>query len=146
MKKILIILSLLVSVNGFSQSDTAHINVTLKSKYHAWIISLMPGKGEIEKVKYMNQVANQLALPVDTAQLITVSVTVQLVKDMYLVIGSQQERLAADYNEQIKQALVPVLMSYPDLLTGIMAIGQQNANETNILVNYGFDYLKAIKQ
>lgn len=145
MKTIILLLFLSVSFFSYSQADTSHVDITLKSKHHAWVISLMPNKGEVESIKYINQVASQLSLPIDTAQQITVSVQVNLVKNLYLVIGSQQERLATTYNNEIKDALLPQLMTYPDLLAGIMIIAERNATETNVLVNYGFDYLKAIK-
>lgn len=145
MKKLFLFVSLFFSLACTAQSDTTTIEVTLKARHHAWVVSLMPDRGAIEKTKYSNQVANALVVPVDTAQLITVTVSYGLIKELYLGIGSQQERLAADYNNEIKEVLVPQLANYPELIQAIINISLQNASETNILVNSGFDYLKAIK-
>lgn len=146
MKRITFLSSLVLFANVvLAQSDTTHIDITLKSKYHAYIISLMSGRADIDKIRYPLQVAEQLTLPIDTAQLITVNVTVGLIKSLYNEIGEQPERYTTNYNEEIKIALIPQIMGYPDLLNALMTIAAQNAAKTEQIVASGFEYLQVLK-
>lgn len=145
----LLVFSTLFCSSAFTQKDT--INVTLKAKHHAYIVAFTPKDGNVEKVRYINQVSQKLNIDtagkiVDSAQLITVNVSTDLVRELYLVIGSQQERLTTNYNADIKLELLPQLQRKPLLLAAIAAIGAKNATETEQMVDLGFKYLAAIKQ
>jgi len=131
-----------------AQTDSTQISITLKAKHHAFVVALMPSKSQVDEIRYITQVANALQVTagsVDTTQQIQVVVSTDLVKRLYLVIGSQQERLATDINAEIKAALLPQLYTRPKLLAAIFAIAQQNANDTGQLITTGIDYLKALK-
>jgi hypothetical protein len=134
-----------------AQTDSSQIQVTLKAKHHAFIIALMPSKSQVDEIRYITQVATALtvaadsAKTVDTTQQITVVVSTDLVKRLYLVIGSQQERLSTDINAEIKAALVPQLYTRPKLLASILDIAAGNTAQTNELVQTGVTYLKALK-
>jgi biopolymer transport protein ExbD len=131
--------------------DSTQITISLKAKHHAFIVSLMPSKQLPDEIRYLNQVSQAITLDAsgnvaDTAQMITVTVSCDLVKRLYLVIGSQQERISSVFNAEIKEALFPQLYARPQLLSDIYSIAMQNAQETGTLVQAGFDFLKAIKQ
>jgi hypothetical protein len=81
----------------------------------------------------------------DTAQLITVTVSCDLVKRLYLTIGSQQERIATVYNAEIKAALFPQLFARPKLLGDIAAIAGNNTQETDSMVQSGVSISKTIE-
>lgn len=168
--KILCIISILavtyLSQPAQAQTDSSQIQVTLKAKHHAFIIALMPSKSQVDEIRYITQVAAALTVTTqsqtvydsvkhkdttiitktaDTTQQITVVVSTDLVKRLYLVIGSQQERLSTDINAEIKAALVPQLYTRPQLLADIFAIATKNGQDTQDLVQTGVDYLKALK-
>jgi hypothetical protein len=120
------------------------IQITLKAKYHAYIISLMPDKGDVQKINYLLQVRNGITGSYDAEQDITVNVDEELVKNMYLIIGSQQERLAAADNREIKEALIPQLMAHPELLQAIIDTTAANAAQTEQLRQTGVDFIMSI--
>jgi hypothetical protein len=133
-----------------AQTDSTQIQITLKARHHAFIISLMPSKQRVDEIRYVTQVAQQITVNAsgniqDTAQLITVTVSCDLVKRLYLTIGSQQERIATVYNAEIKAALFPQLFARPKLLGDIAAIAGNNTQETDSMVNLGFQFLKQLK-
>lgn len=120
------------------------IQITLKAKYHAYIISLMPDKGDVSKINYILQIRKAITGDYDPEQDITVTVDAELVKSMYLIIGSQQERLAAADNREIKNALVPQLVDHPELLQTIVDITNDNAAQTEQLRQTGVDFIMSI--
>lgn len=119
------------------------IQITLKAKYHAYIISLMPDKGDVSKINYILQVRKAIT-DYNPEQEIAVTVEPELVKSMYLIIGSQQERLAAADNREIKEALIPQLMAHPELLQIIQDITNANAAQTEQLRQTGVDFIMSI--
>jgi hypothetical protein len=120
------------------------IQITLKAKYHAYIISLMPDKGDVSKINYLLQVRKAITAAYDAEQDIAVNVDEELVKSMYLIIGSQQERLAAADNREIKAALIPQLMAHPELLQAIIDMTNANAAQTEQLRQTGVDFIMSI--
>lgn len=119
------------------------IQITLKAKYHAYIVSLMPDRGDVAKINYLLQVRAAI-ITYDGEQDISVTVPEDLVTSMYKIIGSQQERLAAADNAEIKQALIPQLMGNADLLQTIQGITADNANQTEALRQSGVDFIMSI--
>jgi hypothetical protein len=119
------------------------IAITLKAKYHAYITALMPDRGTVEKINYLLQVRNSIT-DYNPDQLITVNVSEDLVRSMYLTIGSQQERLAAADNSEIKEALLPQLQANPDLFNAIVSITMENAAQTEELRTSGVNFLLSI--
>jgi hypothetical protein len=150
MKKLLTTIFILVSLFAHAQVDSSKINITLSARRHAFIVAFMPDRGGVDQVKYMTQLATKIVLDdsghvVDTAQLITVTVTTDLVKRLFLNIGSQQERLTTMLNDEIKSALFPQLFARPQLLQDIIDITNQNTKERNELIEYGFHFITEIK-
>lgn len=132
-----------------AQKDST-VNITLSAQHHAFIVAFMPSKSTVDDIKYLNQVAQSIELDSaghvkDTTQQISVIVNFDQVKNMYLAIGSAQERLAAFYNTQIKEVLIPQLYEHPTLLEDILAIKNKSSADTEFLIGRGFEYLKAIR-
>lgn len=154
MKRISLFLILLViSLSGFSQliSDSIagkSVDITLKAKYHAIIISLIPDKGSAEAINYINQVrqAQGSNTTYDTSLLVTTTVSYRMVANMYYQIGCQSERLMASDNLAIKNALIPQLYNatYMDLLQVISAITSKNGEETEIIRKTGEYFIMSI--
>lgn len=122
------------------------VEITLKAKFHAFIIALTPDRGAIPFINYMIQVRAALVDNVyDPEQDISVSVEEGLVKDLYVTIGSQQERLTAADNAQIKNALIQQLsISNVELLQALADITNNNAEQTEFLRQGGVDLIKSI--
>jgi hypothetical protein len=122
------------------------VSISLKGKYHAFIYSLMPDKGSSDAINYVNQVRAAFDTTFDTAKVITVVVSYAMVAQMYFTIGSQQERLSATDNAEIKDALIPQLYvpQYMDLLQIISDIGTINHNETEVIRNEGINKIMSI--
>lgn len=133
--------------------------ITLSARFHALLVALMPSRGEAEEINYLVQVRQGLGvaaqqpedyegplpfLMFDPEKLITVSVTPRLVERLYLVMGSQQERLVAHDNKLIQQALILQLMANPDyhpVLAGLQEITEANARQTEELRFAGYSFL-----
>lgn len=124
------------------------VSISLKGKYHAYIYSLMPDKGSADAINYVNQVRAAFDTTYDTAKMVTVVVSYSMVAQMYFTIGSQQERLSATDNAEIKDALIPQLYTpeYMDLLQIISAIGTLNRSATEQIRTIGINYIMAIKK
>lgn len=150
-KSILLSLAIFAGTLAAGAQDSSKIQLTFPAQYHAFIVAFMPSKSEPSDIRYLNQVAEQISYNaqgkmIDSMQQITVVVSGDQIKKMYLAIGSAQERLAAFYNTKIKDLLVPQLMAArPAVLMEIIALKEQNGNDTEQLVQLGFDYLKAIR-
>ena len=130
--------------------DSSKIEIRLKAKHHAFLVVFMPDKSTASHINYMYQVANKLALDSagnikDPNQEILVTVSVDLVPYLFLSVGSQQERLTTNYNNEIKELLLPQLQTRPALLQQIMEQAMRNWAETDQLIEHGFQYLKNIK-
>lgn len=123
--------------------------ITLSAQDMGYITAFMPAKDGIEEVNYMRQIAKQLVVDTttgkvqDTAQQITVRVSFDMVKRMYVAIGSQQERLSAYYNNIIKQKLFPQLSPY--LQYELFKIKDQSSSDTEQLIDWGLKYLVNMK-
>lgn len=109
----------------------------------------MPDKGNVDAIKYINQVAKAVVgNTIDTAQVVSVTVPYRLVASMYLTIGSQQERLSAPDNAEIKPALFAQLQanpSYSDLLQIIIGIAQNNGVLTEQIRSEGEKFILSVK-
>lgn len=150
MKNLFFILLSFVTLHAVAQVDSSKIDITLTARQHAFIVAFMPDRGGVDQVKYMTQLAAKIVLDdsghvVDTAQLIKVTVSTDLVKRLFLNIGSQQERLTTMLNDEIKTALVPQLFARPQLLQDIIDITNQNSKERDALIDYGFHFITEIK-
>lgn len=154
MKKIIFSVFLLCSISGFSQMmpdsiANKQVSITLKMKYHAYIIALMPNRASGEAFKYINQIVAAVSgNTVDTSISVTVTVPYRMVAGMYLTIGSHQERLTATDNIAIKTALFTQLSAnpvYADLLQVIQSIAIQNAVETEQIRTQGKNFILSIK-
>lgn len=153
MKKLLFLLSFvsiatLSNAQSFLPDSIAAKQVTLsfKGKHLAFIYALMPDKGSVDAINFVNQVRAAYDTSFDTARVVTVTVSYSMVANMYFTIGSQQERLAAVDNAEIKDALIPQLYTpqYMDLLQAISSIADLNKTETENLRNTGINKIMAI--
>jgi hypothetical protein len=155
MKRLLFLLSFLgLGLLASAQTDTIHL--TFKAKHFGFIVGgalTTQSLKDPDVQKVFNQVAEQLLIKDsigrkwvrDTAQLITVTPKVGVVPKIFLAQGSMQERLATNYNHEMREMLLGVLMRRPDLLQAILALMEQNSRDTWQLVQYGFDYLITLK-
>lgn len=145
---------LLFTVSSFAQSDTIH--VTLKAKHFGFMTAGTRQNGQIDAdlTKVFNQVAAQLELKdsigrkwvKDTAQLITVVAKGSVIPQLFRSQGSLKESLATNYNNEMRDMLLPQLQRKPELLQKLYAIMQQNWQDTWLLVLDGFSYLITIKE
>lgn len=156
MKRIQLLLILLgLSLSGYSQliSDSIAgkmVDITLKAKYHAIIISLMPDKGSAEAYNYINQVrkAQGNNTVYDTSLMVTTTVSYRMVANMYYQIGSQPERLMASDNHIIEAELKTQLETpdYFDLLMVLGTITDKNGQETEGIRKAGENFIMSIQQ
>lgn len=120
------------------------VTITLKAKHHAYITSLMPDRGGVEKINYLLQVRRGITGEYNPEQDIIVTVQEDLITSLYVIIGSQQERLAAADNRAIQQALIPQLMAHPELLQQIQEITMRNAEQTEQLRSVGVNFIMSL--
>jgi hypothetical protein len=155
MKKILSLLLCFSALLAHAQSDTIHI--TFKAKHFGFIVGgalQTQSLKDPDVQKVFNQAAQQIVLKdsagrkwvKDTAQRITVTAKVSVIPRLFLAQGSLQERIATNYNNEMRDMLLPSLMRRPDVLQKVLAVMEQNARDTWDLVKYGFDYLITIKE
>lgn len=124
------------------------ITLSFKGKYHALLYKLMPDRGQAEAINYVNQVRKAVGNnEFDTAQVMTVTVSYRLVADMYYNLGTQQERLTAQDNADLKDILINTLNTpeYMDLLQAIMAINDSNHLQTEALRSEGIKDIMSIQ-
>lgn len=148
MKKILLILfAIQFSVLAFSQQqDTTHVTITLAAKYHAYIIGMMVDKSTIAKFKYLNQLAEQITDTANKEKAVTVIVPESLIVNLYYSLSIQPERLTSQYNNEIKDLLIPQIMSRPLLLGALQNLNTQSDADRNRLINNGFSFIQSIRQ
>lgn len=163
MKKILsvLVLSFTLLSSAFSQnpvkpdstfvdSSSLSINITLKAKHHFYSIGLMEGvQSDLRKANYIGQIAKQVTSLYDTSQLITVSVQAGLVKDLYVEIGTRQERLTTINNGEIKEALKPQLMTSQVgfwILGQLISVDTKNSILISQVIDRGKQFVSQFKQ
>lgn len=163
MKKILsvLVLSFTLLSSAFSQnpvkpdstfvdSSSLSINITLKAKHHFYLIGLMEGvQSDLRKANYIGQIAKQVTSLYDTSQLITVSVQAGLVKDLYVEIGTRQERLTTINNGEIKEALKPQLMTSQVgfwILGQLISVDTKNSILISQVIDRGKQFVSQFKQ
>lgn len=153
MKKITLLFSLLLTATLiFGQSDTIHLH--FKAKHMGFIAGVVSDRGDANLVNVFNQAAAQLQLKdslgkkwvKDTAQLLTVVAKEELVPILFTHLGSKAERVATNYNNEMRDLLLKDLMRKPELLQEVFALMERNAADTWLIVLSGFDYLITIKQ
>lgn len=143
---LLIAVTFCLSTKAQTATDSTQVQITLKARHHAYLIAFMGDRGSVDRIRYINQVVSQLNDSIDREQQIIVSVSPLLVKELFISVGNQPERLTTVYNAEIKQALLAQLQPYPELLSVIATITQKNSAETEQMVMNGFSFLQAIKQ
>jgi hypothetical protein len=123
------------------------LQITLNAVHHAFIIAFLPqaARGEKDVFKYISQVANNYDPAQDNAQPITVNTTPSMVANLFFIMGQQQERLTTNLNNEIKEALIPQVAGSAETMQLLTAIMQKNAEETQAVINAGFDFIKEIK-
>lgn len=155
MKKLVFIISFLI-VGFLSKAQQLipdsiaqkPVTIQLKGKHLSFIWSLLPSKGTTEATNLVIQIRRQVTgASFDTAQLFTVTVSYAMVANVYFTIGSQQERLSADDNAEMKAALIPQLYvpQYMDLLQAISNIGALNKAQTEAIRKEGINQIMAIQ-
>lgn len=132
------------------------ITVSFKGKYHGLIYHLMPDKGKAEAINYVNQLVAEAArenvrdsagkLVFDTAHVFSVVVSYRMVTEVFYNLGSQQERLTASDNADLKEILIGQLSTaqYYDLLQAIMALNDENHRQTEALRTAGINEIMSI--
>jgi hypothetical protein len=155
MKKLLLIIFVFASYFSYSQDTTAvsvdstqiPVTVTLKAKYHAYIISFLSDRGAPQKINYFNQFRSQIDTGYNPDQVISATVPSSLVVEIYNVLGSQQERYTTTYNNEIKTLLIPQIYSYRWLINTIQQIGLQNAMVTERkIIDDGVKFIMQIEK
>jgi uncharacterized lipoprotein YajG len=157
MKKYLL---LLVTVFVFTASQAQYVpdsianklvTVSLKMKYHEFIVGSIQDKGTIDAFKYVNQLAaaNPNSTSIDTSLNVSVTVSYGYFTKLYKYIGSQQYRISNKNNDNIKQLLVGQIYTnpaYTDLLQALAGIDNSDDNDTQAIENAGGLFILSIKQ
>lgn len=155
MKKYLL---LLVTVFVFTASQAQYVpdsianklvTVSLKMKYHEFIVGSIQDKGTIDAFKYVNQLAAASSSSIDTSLNVAVTVSYGYFTKLYKYIGSQQYRISNKNNDNIKQLLIGQLYvnpSYTDLLQVLGALDNSDENDTQAIENAGGLFILSIKQ
>jgi len=126
--------------------DTTQVSITLKARHHAYLIGFMYERSDVDKIRYINQLASQITDTADREKMVTVTVPESLVVRLYTETGMQPERLTTTYNDEIKKLLLPQIADRPNLLAAIQRIAVSNDAEREQRVSYGFRFLKQISQ
>lgn len=147
MKRILIILVTVISLQANSQIDSTQIpqTITLKAKHLEFIKACISTNDIPDRVNLFNSIASQLDTTDNPNQNITVTVSSGLVVDVFDAMGQQSEYYSNAMNDSIQYALMPQLTNQW-LINTLYQKHINNDNETERRRKQGFQYFKDIKQ
>jgi hypothetical protein len=153
MKKVFILIALFFSISAFSQLPSAStfvdsglvkIPITLKAEQMLLIFDCL----DQNTPQYLN-FASQLSKNVDTVynpnQQITVLSESGFIRDVYIIMGVQQERFTSGINDEIKAALFPQISNYSWLMRELQGIVQYNSGLRQQRINRALDKIKQMK-
>jgi hypothetical protein len=152
MKTFILGLTLVFSIEAFgqidssSQIDSSRISqsITLSERQHLYLIGFMGAIRSADKIKYVTQVAASYD-SADTAKLITIVAPSDLVVQMYHTMTVLQEGVAAQLNNEIKDALLPQITN-PWLGAQLFAIMEDNRRQLNEANEYARKLVESLKQ
>lgn len=164
MKKFLFILSFsIASIVSFAQFQfpndsiaNKEVTISLQGKYHGLIYELMQDRGTSDAINYVNQLAKYKKADnsFDTSEVMPITVKYRMIPMVYLLLGSNQERLTATDNAEMKLLLKDQLSQpldangvpiYLDLLMVIKSIDDENIRQRELIRQAGIDKIKEIQ-
>jgi hypothetical protein len=145
MKKFLLSLFVFASIAARAQVDSSRITQTidLSENKHMYLIGAMASIETADAYNYIKQVKTAYN-PADTSKAITVTVSSQLVVNLYQLMTVKAEGVTAVYNNDIKMALMPQITN-PWLGTQLYQIAAENARQLNLILARGKNFIESIQ-
>jgi methyltransferase-like protein len=149
MKKFLLSLIVFASIAAYAQSqtevDSSRISQTIivSEIQHIYIIGAMTSIDNADAFNYIKQVKAAYD-PADTSKRITVTVSSQLIANIYQMMTAKAEGVTAVYNNDIKAALMPQITN-AWLGTQLYQIAVENARQLNLILARGKNFIESIQ-
>jgi hypothetical protein len=158
MKTLLTALLLFVSTFTFCQTDSTHsvdstrlpTTLSFSKDVHEYIISLIPDKGNPDKINYFNEVRSQTDSTDTVNHNITVTVPFGMVVEIYKLLGNQREILTTEINASLKQILFTQLMQNPGYngwtLRSIQVINEEAKKQLQAIIDNGRRFILSLRK
>jgi hypothetical protein len=108
MKRFLFLILLLPVLASSQEVDSSKItqSITLTQLHHTYLVGFFTDMNSAARINYVKQL--RAVYDVDSmAQNITVTAPSELILQVYLEMTNQREGVTSEYNNQIKEALMP---------------------------------------
>jgi hypothetical protein len=144
MKRLLFLLSFsLTFILAKAQLDTLHM--PLKAWHYGFIYELLPEKNSPEEFIFVKQAALKWD-GIDTAQVITVAASYDLVERTFRFLSNVREGVATMPNEEMLLMITPAIMRHPELALRLFGIRDENAKAKQDIITKGLQKFSEIKK